>query len=151
MLASGAVHCSVFVYLVDPGPFPPKARALVAPVPEPEGVTLACAKLFCSVQLVPFQVSVSAIVGEPLFCPPNTIALVLVPATEAPKPKSPAPPLPQNFDDEKLVNKFKEDYDKWAKENDKNSDIKESFVSDGSQSGHFFTSLSAFSAFTIFT
>ena len=36
---------------------------------------------------------------------------------EAPKPKSPAPPLPQNFDDEKLVNKFKEDYDKWAKEN----------------------------------
>ena len=36
---------------------------------------------------------------------------------EPPKPKSPAPPLPQNFDDEKLVNKFKEDYDKWAKEN----------------------------------
>tara|TARA_Y100001937_G_scaffold37301_1_gene53183 strand:+ start:433 stop:984 length:552 start_codon:yes stop_codon:yes gene_type:complete len=34
-----------------------------------------------------------------------------------PKPKSPAPPLPQNFDDEKLVSKFKEDYDKWAKEN----------------------------------
>ena len=86
MLASGAVHCSVFVYLVDPGPFPPKARALVAPVPEPEGVTLACPKLFCSVQLVPSQVSASAIVGEPLYCPPNTIALVLVPATEAPKP-----------------------------------------------------------------
>lgn len=34
-----------------------------------------------------------------------------------PQPKSPAPPLPQNFDDEKSVNKFKGDYDKWAEEN----------------------------------
>jgi len=36
---------------------------------------------------------------------------------QPPKPKSQAPPLPQNFDDEKLVNKFKEDYDRWVKEN----------------------------------
>ena len=36
---------------------------------------------------------------------------------ELPKPKSPAPPLPQNFDDKKQVEKFKKNYDKWAKEN----------------------------------
>ena len=36
---------------------------------------------------------------------------------ELPKPKSPAPPLPKDFDDEKQTEKFKEDYKKWAKEN----------------------------------
>ena len=36
---------------------------------------------------------------------------------EAPTPKSPAPPLPQNFDDEKQIDKFKDDYNKWKKEN----------------------------------
>ena len=36
---------------------------------------------------------------------------------EPPKPKSPAPQLPQDWDDIKLVKKFKEDYSKWAKEN----------------------------------
>jgi thiol-disulfide isomerase/thioredoxin len=34
-----------------------------------------------------------------------------------PTPKSPAPPLPQNFDDEKQIDKFKKDYNKWKKEN----------------------------------
>ena len=34
-----------------------------------------------------------------------------------PTPKSPAPPLPQDFDDEKQIDKFKKDYNKWKKEN----------------------------------
>ena len=34
-----------------------------------------------------------------------------------PTPKSPAPPLPQNFDDEEKIDKFKKDYNKWKKEN----------------------------------
>jgi thiol-disulfide isomerase/thioredoxin len=36
---------------------------------------------------------------------------------ELPKPKTPPPPLPQNFDDENMVEKFKEDYNKWKDEN----------------------------------
>ena len=36
---------------------------------------------------------------------------------EALKPKSPAPPLPQNFDDDKLLDEFKKNYDKWRDEN----------------------------------
>ena len=36
---------------------------------------------------------------------------------QLPKPKSPAPPLPQNFDDEKQIDKFKEDYNKWKEKN----------------------------------
>ena len=36
---------------------------------------------------------------------------------EPPKPKSPAPPLPKDFDDKKQIDKFKKEYDKWAKEN----------------------------------
>ena len=36
---------------------------------------------------------------------------------ELPKPKSSAPPLPKDFDDKKQTEKFKEDYEKWAKEN----------------------------------
>ena len=36
---------------------------------------------------------------------------------EPPKPKSPAPPLPKDFNNEKLVDKWKEDYKKWSDEN----------------------------------
>ena len=36
---------------------------------------------------------------------------------QLPKPKSAAPPLPQDFDDEKQVEKFTKDYNKWKDEN----------------------------------
>ena len=36
---------------------------------------------------------------------------------KAPKPKSAAPPLPQDFDDDNQIDKFKKDYNKWKKEN----------------------------------
>ena len=36
---------------------------------------------------------------------------------EIPKPLSPAPPLPQNFDDEEQIEKFKDAYEKWKDEN----------------------------------
>ena len=36
---------------------------------------------------------------------------------EPPKPKSPAPPLPKDFDDEKQTSEFKKSYNKWKKEN----------------------------------
>tara|TARA_R100000008_G_C3493339_1_gene119836 strand:+ start:104 stop:664 length:561 start_codon:yes stop_codon:yes gene_type:complete len=36
---------------------------------------------------------------------------------EPPKPKSPAPPLPKDWDDKKQIDEFKKDYDKWKKEN----------------------------------
>ena len=34
-----------------------------------------------------------------------------------PKPKSPAPPLPTDFDDEKQIDKFKDEFTKWKNEN----------------------------------
>ena len=37
--------------------------------------------------------------------------------TEPPKPKSPPPTLPQNWDDEKLVEDWKKSYVKWKNEN----------------------------------
>tara|TARA_R100000008_G_C3493835_1_gene120101 strand:+ start:109 stop:660 length:552 start_codon:yes stop_codon:yes gene_type:complete len=37
--------------------------------------------------------------------------------TEPPKPKSPPPTLPQNWDDEKLVEDWKKSYVKWKDEN----------------------------------
>tara|TARA_B100000029_G_C17580482_1_gene959496 strand:+ start:2194 stop:2748 length:555 start_codon:yes stop_codon:yes gene_type:complete len=36
---------------------------------------------------------------------------------EPPKPKSPAPSLPKDWDDEKQVENFKKDYSKWKEEN----------------------------------
>ena len=36
---------------------------------------------------------------------------------EAPKPKTPPPPLPQDLDDEKQVNTWKDAYEKWSEEN----------------------------------
>jgi len=36
---------------------------------------------------------------------------------EPPKPKSPAPPLPKDWDDEKLIDEWKELYEKWKDEN----------------------------------
>ena len=36
---------------------------------------------------------------------------------EPPKPKSPPPPLPQNWDDEKLIDEWKKSYEKWRDEN----------------------------------
>ena len=42
---------------------------------------------------------------------------------EPPKPKSPPPPLPKDFNDEKLVKKFKDDYSKWANENNHLSNL----------------------------
>ena len=33
---------------------------------------------------------------------------------EPPKPKSPAPPLPTDFDDDKQIKNFSKEYDKWA-------------------------------------
>ena len=36
---------------------------------------------------------------------------------EPPKPKSPPPPLPQNWDDEKLIEDWKQSYVKWKDEN----------------------------------
>ena len=37
---------------------------------------------------------------------------------EPPKPKSPAPLLPKDFYDENEVKRFKEEYEKWVKENE---------------------------------
>ena len=37
---------------------------------------------------------------------------------DPPKPKSPPPPLPKEWDNEKEIDKFKKEYNKWAKEND---------------------------------
>jgi len=34
-----------------------------------------------------------------------------------PKPKSPAPPLPKDFDNKKQINKFTKQYNKWKNEN----------------------------------
>jgi len=36
---------------------------------------------------------------------------------EAPKPKSPPPPLPQDWDDKKLIDEWKNSYEKWRDEN----------------------------------
>ena len=36
---------------------------------------------------------------------------------EPPKPKSPPPPLPQDWDDDKIVNEWKQSYEKWRGEN----------------------------------
>ena len=36
---------------------------------------------------------------------------------QAPKPKSPPPPLPQNWDDNKIVDEWKQAYEKWKGEN----------------------------------
>ena len=36
---------------------------------------------------------------------------------EPPKPKSPAPPLHTDFDDDKQIKNFSKEYDKWALEN----------------------------------
>ena len=36
---------------------------------------------------------------------------------EPPKPKSPPPPLPQNWDDNKIVDEWKQAYEKWRGEN----------------------------------
>jgi len=37
--------------------------------------------------------------------------------TEPPKPKSPPPPLPQDWDDNKIVDEWKQAYEKWRGEN----------------------------------
>ena len=36
---------------------------------------------------------------------------------EPPKPKSPPPPLPQDWDDKKLIDEWKQSYEKWRDEN----------------------------------
>ena len=42
---------------------------------------------------------------------------------EPPKPKSPPPPLPQDWDDEKLIDEWKQSYEKWRGENNHLSNL----------------------------
>ena len=73
---SGAVHSSVDATLG--GVLPPKTNAEELPTPEPPTSNLAVAVLLTSVQVVPFQNSVSAEIGAGEL-PEKTNALVTVP------------------------------------------------------------------------
>ena len=64
MSVPGPVHCSVAADCG--GPSPPKAKAAVFVAPSPPKLFLAVDKSPLSVQLVPFQISVTATLAVPL-------------------------------------------------------------------------------------